>query len=95
MVILLRCTEYLFPVASQCKYPFKCIFFHRAVTRRLRDKLVSYMLVLALIIDEYSLDCGVIIKDLGLAPSRYERYFNIKNIIVNYCITNMSSCVTI
>lgn len=46
----------------------------RAVTRRLRDKLVSYMLVLALIIDEYSLDCGVIIKDLGLAPSRLKTH---------------------
>ncbi|KAM7443963.1 DNA-directed RNA polymerase I subunit RPA49 [Porites harrisoni] len=42
----------------------------RAIPKRLKDKLVSYILVLALMIDEYTLECSVIMKDLGMSDSR-------------------------
>lgn len=42
----------------------------REVPRRLKDKLVSYILVLALMIDEFSLDCTVIMRDLKLPMPR-------------------------
>ncbi|XP_020604123.1 DNA-directed RNA polymerase I subunit RPA49-like [Orbicella faveolata] len=42
----------------------------REVPRRLKDKLVSYILVLALMIDEFSLDCTVIVRDLKLPMPR-------------------------
>lgn len=45
--------------------------FCRAVPKRLKDKLVSYILVLVLMIDEFLLDCTVIMKDLKMSPSRY------------------------
>ena len=48
------------------------IYFCRAIPKRLKDKLVSYILVLALMIDEYTLECSVIMKDLGMSDSRYE-----------------------
>ena len=44
---------------------------YREVPRRLKDKLVSYILVLALMIDEFSLDCTVIMRDLKLPMPRY------------------------
>ena len=43
----------------------------REVPRRLKDKLVSYILVLALMIDEFLLDCTVIMRDLKLPMPRY------------------------
>ena len=33
---------------------------------------MSYILVLALMIDEHTLECSVIMKDLGMSDSRYE-----------------------
>ena len=51
---------------------FFFIYFCRAIPKRLKDKLVSYILVLALMIDEYTLECCVIMKDLGMSDSRYE-----------------------
>ena len=36
---------------------------------------MSYILVLALMIDEYTLECSVIMKDLGMSDSRYETIF--------------------
>lgn len=44
---------------------------YRVVSKRLKDKLVSYILVLALMIDEFSLDCTVIMRDLKLSMPRY------------------------
>lgn len=52
-------------------YKNSSFFPCRAVPKRLKDKLVCYMLVLALIIDEFTLECDVIAKDLGMAESRY------------------------
>ena len=51
---------------------FFFIYFCRAIPKRLKDKLVSYILVLALMIDEFTLECSVIMKDLGMSDSRYE-----------------------
>ena len=42
----------------------------RAVPKRLKDKIVSYILILALIIDEFTLECKVLMKDLGMSESR-------------------------
>ena len=50
---------------------FVLLYFYRGIPKRLKDKLVSYILVLALIIDNYSLEYSVILKDLGIAASRY------------------------
>ena len=47
-----------------------CFFPFRAVPKRLKDKLVSYILVLALMIDEFSLDCSVIMRDLKFSMLR-------------------------
>ncbi|KAL9971833.1 hypothetical protein ACROYT_G018044 [Oculina patagonica] len=46
----------------------------RAVPKRLKDKLVSYILVLALMIDEFTLDCMVIMKDLKMSLSRLSNH---------------------
>ena len=47
-----------------------CVCVCRAVPKRLKDKLVSYILVLALIIDEFTLECKVLMEDLGMSESR-------------------------
>ena len=36
---------------------------------------MSYILVLVLMIDEYTVECSVIMKDLGMSDSRYETNF--------------------
>ena len=54
---------------------FFFIYFCRAIPKRLKDKLVSYILVLVLMIDEYTVECSVIMKDLGMSDSRYETNF--------------------
>jgi len=46
----------------------------RAVSKRLKDKLVSYILVLALMIDEFSLDCSVIMRDLKFSMPRLTKH---------------------
>ncbi|XP_028397893.1 DNA-directed RNA polymerase I subunit RPA49-like isoform X2 [Dendronephthya gigantea] len=42
----------------------------RCIPKRLKDKLVCYMIVLALIIDGYTIDCMVLCKDLKMALQR-------------------------
>lgn len=55
----------------------------RAIPKRLKDKLVSYILVLALIIDDYSLEYSVILKDLGMAASRLKFHLKAIGCVVN------------
>ena len=67
-----------FFVSTNLIYMMKWIFFIyfcRAIPKRLKDKLVSYILVLVLMIDEYTVECSVIMKDLGMSDSRYETNF--------------------
>ena len=40
--------------------------------KRLKDKLLSYLLVLALMIDEYYIDCSLLMKDLKMPLQRYD-----------------------
>ena len=52
----------------------KCFSFFlsfREIPRRLKDKLVSYILVLALMIDDFSLECTVIMRDLKMPMQKY------------------------
>ena len=74
--LLILCSEAFFFVSTNricmIKWSFVFIYFCRAIPKRLKDKLVSYILVLALMIDEYTLECNVIMKDLGMSDSRYE-----------------------
>jgi hypothetical protein len=40
------------------------------MTPRLKDKLLMYILVLALYIENFSFDCGLLARDLGLQPQK-------------------------
>lgn len=77
--LLILCAEAFFFVSKNLicmiNLIFVFIYFCRAIPKRLKDKLVSYILVLALMIDEYTLECSVIMKDLGMSDSRYETNF--------------------
>ncbi|RMX46952.1 hypothetical protein pdam_00011933 [Pocillopora damicornis] len=55
----------------------------RAVPKRLKDKLVSYILVLALIIDEFSLDFAVIMKDLKMPIPRLTNHLKAVGCIIS------------
>ena len=67
MRTLIRLSNWWSLIPEQKFVSFPC----RAVPKRLKDKLVSYILVLALIIDEFSLDFAVIMKDLKMPIPRY------------------------
>ena len=67
MRTLIRLSNWWSLVPEQKFVSFPC----RAVPKRLKDKLVSYILVLALMIDEFSLDFAVIMKDLKMPIPRY------------------------
>jgi len=42
----------------------------RFIPKRFKDKILCYILLLALIIDEFTLDCTTLMKDLKLGPAR-------------------------
>ena len=67
MQTLIQLSNWWSLIPEQKFVSFPC----RAVPKRLKDKLVSYILVLALIIDEFSLDFAVIMKDLKMPIPRY------------------------
>ncbi|KAJ7371839.1 DNA-directed RNA polymerase I subunit RPA49 [Desmophyllum pertusum] len=54
----------------------------RVAPKRLKDKLLSYILVLALMIDEFSLDCTVIGRDLQMSMSRFTNHLRAIGCIV-------------
>jgi hypothetical protein len=45
------------------------------MTPRLKDKLLMYILVLALYIENFSFDCGLLARDLGLQPQKMAEYW--------------------
>lgn len=55
----------------------------RAIPKRLKDKLVSYILVLALMVDEFSLDFAVIMKDLKMPIPRLTSHLKAVGCIVS------------
>eukprot|EP00794_Sanderia_malayensis_P007066 gene7066-7861_t len=42
--------------------------------KRMKDKALCYILVLAIIIDEFTLDCTLLMKDLKLGPARISNH---------------------